>query len=177
MTSYLRPNLDSWIESYLRKRFPELERPLLDAVNAYDEMDSRLIVDDVRLKPLLEAASSSRTPLYENATQLLGDLTVAHEAARQAVIKMASNPSAQVRFNAILCVDESAPRAFALDVVRNGLHDRSARVREKAADWAYRCSLHELVPELAAALGKESNGNAKACITLALEKLPHKRPC
>jgi hypothetical protein len=171
MTSHLRPNLEPWIDSYLRKRYPELERPLLDAVQAYDEMDSSAIVDPTRLKPLLDAASSARAPLYENATHLLGDLAVIHEAARHAVIEMASNSTAQVRFNAILCVDKAAPRSFALHVVRNGLTDGSARVREKAADWAYRCSLHELTPDLVTALQRESNANAKSCIGFALEKL------
>jgi hypothetical protein len=174
MTSFVRPDFEPWIESYLRKRFPELELPLLNAVRAYDAVEADLGVDPTLLKPLLEAASNARVPLYENATELLGALAVNHEAARQAVIEMASNSKAQVRFNAILCVNESAPRSFALQIVRNRLYDNSARVREKAADWAYRCRLNELVPDLTVALEQESSANAKSCIRFALDGLAPK---
>jgi hypothetical protein len=169
--SQTREQFEPWLETYLRRRFPELERPLVEAISAFDEIVSGKPVDTERLQRLVDAASSDRVPLYENGTELLGRLAQTHDAARQAVKKMAADSKAQTRFNAILCVSDSAPRDFALAVVRNGLLDDSARVREKAADWALRCHLSELVPQLRAALKKESNINAISCIELALQQL------
>lgn len=176
MTSYRRPHFELWIESYLRKRFPELELPLLNALKAYDAVEAGMLVDEPLIAPILEAASSTRIPLYESATELLGALAANHEVARRAVIDMASNSKAQVRFNAILCVNESVPRSLALQIVRNGLYDKSARVREKAADWAYRCRLNELVPDLRVALEQASCANVKSCIKFALDDLAPTQP-
>lgn len=175
MTSETRDRFEPWLEAYLRKRFPELERPLIEAIDAFDELASGTPIETDRLKPLVFAASSDRSPLYENATELLGQLAVKHDAARQAVEGMAVNSKAQVRFNAIICVNASWPRKAALEILRNRLRDSSSRVREKAADWALRYGMKELVPELTAALRNESNSKARSCIDFALQQLRRSR--
>src|SRR5262249_42283979 len=128
-------------------------------------------LDDALLAPIVEAASSSRRPLYENATSFLGKLTAEHRLARESVERMAADARSHVRFNAILCLKKAMPLEFTLRLIRQGLRDRSANVRGKAADWAGRLRVREVVPDLEAALAAEKNAKAKQTIEFELRLL------
>jgi hypothetical protein len=119
----------------------------------------------------VEAASSSRRPLYENAIGLLVKLTEQFAEARQAVVSMAQDSRSHVRFNAILCLGKSTPRALTLQLIRQCLRDKSARVRQKAADWAGRLRVREIVPDLEQAKSKESYAKARESIAFNLQLL------
>ncbi|MDO8458138.1 MAG: hypothetical protein Q7T07_14650 [Burkholderiaceae bacterium] len=159
------------MDSYLRKRCPELERPLLAAIDAFDEIQSGGPSDKHHLKPLVDAASSDRVPLYENATNLLARLALTEPRARDAISEMAKDSQAHVRFNAVLCVSESVPGSFGRTIVSNALLDPSSRVREKAADWASRCSMKDLVPELREALKREPSEKSRRCLEYSIKAL------
>jgi hypothetical protein len=123
------------------------------------------------LVPIVEAASSSRRPLYENATQLLSKLTGKFSEAREAVESMAMDPRSYVRFNAILCLGKLTPATFTAQLLRQGLRDKSANVRRKAADWTGRLRTRELVPDLETAAAQEKNAKVKVTIEFELKLL------
>ena len=81
-------------------------------------------LDATLLAPIVEAASSSRRPLYENATGFLGKLTKEYPLARDSVEKMAADARSHVRFNAILCLQEATPVEFTLRLIRQVLRDK-----------------------------------------------------
>ena len=171
MDSETRQEFASWMDSYLRKCCPELERPLLAAIDAFDDIQSGGPSDKHNLKPLVDAASSDRVPLYENATNLLGRLALTQPCARDAIAEMTKDSQAHVRFNAVLCVSESAPGSFGRAIVSNALLDPSSRVREKAADWASRCSMKDLVTELREALNREPSEKVRRCLEYSIKAL------
>jgi hypothetical protein len=171
-----REEFDSWIEGYLEKRHPELVEPLLSAIEAFDAVANGGPANFQTLAPLMDAARSARVPLYENATALLSRLALRSEYVQKAVVEMAVDPRAHVRFNAILCLGEShRPPEFALKLVEGRLRDDSARVREKAADWALRCRMATLLPALRVALRSESNDRTRDCIAYTVQELEGKK--
>jgi hypothetical protein len=166
---------EHWLENQVRKRYPELVRPLMDAMESCSRVSPVRPVSQKGLAPLIAAATSDRAPLYGAATGMLGRLAEAHEAAREAVMSMATDSKWHVRFNAVLCVNERAPRSFAFTIIRIGLGDKSWRVREKAADWAFRCHFIALLPDLREARKQESNQSARACMDYSIEHLVRER--
>jgi hypothetical protein len=166
-----RAYYEPWLRDYLRKRQPDLEPQLLAAIDAYDTIQEEKRLDAGLLAPIVAAASSSRRPLYENATELLGKLTGEYAIARDVVEGMAVDLRSPVRFNAILCLKKTTPLDFTLRIIRQGLRDKSANVRRKAADWAGRLRIRQVVPELEAAFAVEKNNKAKETIEFELRLL------
>ena len=162
---------EPWLRDYIRKRQPDLEPPLLAAIDAFDTVQEECRLDAILLAPIVDAASSSRVPLYECATSFLGRLTGEYALARQAVEEMALNPRSHVRFNSILCLSAATPHDFTLRLIRQGLRDNSAKVRCKAGDWAVRLRIHDLVQDLAVAFAAERNAKAKKTIEFGLRLL------
>jgi hypothetical protein len=144
---------------------------LLAAINAFDTVLDENRLDATLLAPIVEAASSSRRPLYENATGFLGKLTAEYALARESVERMALDARSHVRFNAILCLKKATPLDFTFRLIRQGLRDKSANVRGKAADWAGRLRIREFVPDLEAAFTAEQNAKAKQVIEFELRLL------
>ena len=166
MRNYYEPWLRRW-----RARYPELETLLGRAIDAFDAIEERKCVSSELLAPIVEAASGPRTPLWENAIDLLGRLTGQYGEARDAVVAMAQYPRSHVRLNAICCLKKSTPTEMTLQLLREALRDKSARVRWKAADKAVSLRLREIVPELAQADRVEKHGRAKSEISFSLSML------
>jgi hypothetical protein len=166
-----RAYYEPWLRDYLRKRQPDLEPQLLAAIDAYDTIQQENRLDAGRLAPIVAAASSSRRPLYENAAEFLGKLTGKYALARESVEKMAVDSRSHVRFNAILCLKKATPLDFTLRIIRQGLRDKRANVRGKAADWAGRLRIREVVPDLEAAFAVEKNKKARETIEFELRLL------
>ena len=74
---------------------------------------------------------------------------------------MAQDTRSHVRFNAIMCIGKNALVDFKLRLIRQGLLDKSSKVRMKAADWGSRMRLQEILPDLERALTVESNAKAR----------------
>jgi hypothetical protein len=166
-----RDYYESWLRDYLQKRQPDLVPPLLAAIDAYDTIQEENRLDAGLLAPIVAAASSSRRPLYENVTEFLGKLTTEYALARQSVETMAVDSRSHVRFNAILCLTKTTPLDFTLRIIRQGLRDKSATVRGKAADWTGRLRLRQVVPDLEAAFAVEKNTKARETIEFELRLL------
>jgi hypothetical protein len=94
------------------------------------------------------------------------DFVMAGKARRMAV-----DSRSHVRFNAILCLKKATPLDFTLRLIRQGLRDKSANVRGKAADWAGRLRIRQVVSDLEAALAVEKNKKARETIEFELRLL------
>jgi hypothetical protein len=167
----MRDYFEPWLRDTLRRRYPELEPPLVRAIDAFDAIEEKQCITPELLAPIVEAASSSRGALWENATDFLGRLTGQYAEAREAVLAMVQQPHSDVRFNAICCLKKSTPPAMTLQLLRQGLRDKSAKVRWKAADQAGRLRVREIVPELENADAVEKNAKAKEVIGFELKLL------
>ena len=104
-------------------------------------------------------------------TDLLSDLSGQFTEVQEAIETMARDPHSHVRFNAILCIGASTPASMSMQLLRQCLHDKSARVRGKAADWIGRMRLRELVPDLEEASRNETHVEAKDTINFELRLL------
>jgi hypothetical protein len=166
-----RDKFEPWLRDYLRPRYPELEPALLRAIDAFDTIRRSRRITPQLLAAIVEAASSSRRPLFVHATTFLGKLTRRFKEVRDAVESMAKDKRNHVRFNAILCLDDSTPRPFTVQLLRQGLRDRSANVRMKAADWSGRLRVREIVPDLEMALARETHAEARATLEFKLKLL------
>ena len=169
MTTY-RERYDSYLRE-LGETHPQDAPVMRAAIDAFDAIQAGDRVTQRLLEPIVKAASDSRKTLFDIPVGFLDQLTGAHDEARQAVSEMAENKRSFTRFNAITCIGKSAPKSFKLDLLRQGLRDKSSRVRAKAADWAGRHRLKELVPELEQALAAEKNDKARATIEFELRLL------
>jgi hypothetical protein len=162
---------ENWIRDTIEPRCPELVRPIRDALDAFDAIQRAGRADAERLMPIVEAAQSHRRPLYDMAVGLLQELTADFAEARESVARMASDKRSQVRFNAVISLGARTPRDFSGEVIRQALRDKSAKVRQKAADWAQRRGMAEIVPDLAAALAVESHAATKETMEFNLPLL------
>lgn len=166
-----REDYESWIRDTIEPRCPDLVQPIRNALDAFDKIQSDGCVEAQLLAPIVEAAESHRRPLYELAAGLLLELTANHVEARDAVTRMASDKKSQVRFNAVICLGSDTPRDYSVGLVRQALADKSAKVRQKAADWAQRLRMTETVIDLERALAMESNTATKQTIAFSLPLL------
>jgi len=147
-------------DAYLRNRFPELAEVLSSAEARRHAPPDDLVTAEL-LAPVVAAASDARVSVARNAAWVLWVLTGFFTAAQEAVARMAQDPRAHVRHHAMVSVGKLAPLPLKLEVLGRGLRDRSARVREKAADRARASYVREITPELESAAARERNAAIK----------------
>lgn len=161
---------DSYLRE-LRDNHPQDEPVMRAAIEAFDAIQAGEKVTQRLLQPIIQAASDSRKMLFEIPVDFLDQLTGKHAEAREAVSKMAEDKRSYTRFNAIMCIGKAAPKSFKLQLLRQGLLDKSSKVRLKSADWVGRQRLRELVPELEQALAVETNEKARSTIEFEVKLL------
>lgn len=166
-----RERFEPWLQSYLRPRYPELEEPILRAIDAFDAIQETGRITPDRLAPIIDAVQSPRTPLSENASNLLSRLTGHYSEACNALQVLSHHSQSHVRFNAIISTGNSTPCPLALQIVREGLRDKSSRVRTKAADWILRRRFRECISDLEAALALEKHAETRETIDCGLRLL------
>jgi hypothetical protein len=148
---------EPWPLPLLRAQRDALEPQLLQALSAYDSIVQKQAVDSITLGPIVRAACDSRVVVHENATGLLAHLTAEFEVARGAVTEMSKQRSWQSRFSALLSLGTGTPEKLSERIVRALLFDKSARVREKAAEQALRLGLRGLLDVLQEVASTESD--------------------
>ncbi len=74
------------------------------AVDAFDAIQTSGRMEAEQLDAIVSAASSKRTPLCENASNLLDALSEKWPQVRDAILRMSRDKRAHVRFSAILCL-------------------------------------------------------------------------
>jgi hypothetical protein len=166
-----RERYADWLKLVL-KRYPDVKRPLLASIDAYESCRGRKTITHDMLAPIVAAASSKRSPLWGSSTDFLAEFTWKHPEARDAVRKMAASRDAKARFNAVLSIGRGAPREFRVGVLRQLIGDKSAAVRWRAAEsaaWVH--DLAELLPDLQVALAAETNLKTKQTLDHAVRIL------
>lgn len=143
------------VDDDVRKRYPKLWRVLSAAGDSGVPKDGR--VTAALLAPVVTAASDRRASVADPANSVLRILTNYFTAAQQAVARMAQHSHSRVRAWAMVDLGRRAPRALLLEVLGRGLSDRSAEVRQHAADQALSHCLRELLPAMEAAAARERN--------------------
>src|SRR5208282_4053364 len=96
-----RERFEPFVERWLRPRYPELMGPLMAAVDAFDAIQQAGELSAGNLRILVETASSTRRPLYENACGFMQVLSAKWLDVTNSILDMSKNPKAHVRFNAI----------------------------------------------------------------------------
>jgi len=155
----------------LREQHPQTEPVMRAAIDAFDSIQAAKRTTERQLQAIVEAASDSRKMIFEIPVDFLDQLTEKHAEACEAVSKMAVDKRSHIRFNAIMCIGKAAPLAFKLKLLRQGLHDKISKVRQKSADWTGRLCLRELVPALEVAVAMEKDAQTKATMEYTLNSL------
>jgi hypothetical protein len=161
---------DSYLRE-LREQHPQDEPVMRAAIDAFDSIQARKSATARLLAPIVEAASDSRRMISEIPVAFLDQLTEKHAEACEAVSRMAIDKRGHTRFNAIMCIGKAAPLAFKVKLLRQGLRDKSSKVRQMSADWTGRLRLRELVPDLEEAVAAEQDAKTKATMQYALNCL------
>jgi len=125
---------DAWVHDYLKPRYPELVRSYLEASRIFRSSKKRGAVNAKELNKLVAHASSSRTPLGENAASMLGELYEVDKSVAVGIRKLAEGRQVHERINALVALDSCATDTLHAELFVQALADRSARVRELAAD-------------------------------------------
>lgn len=150
-----RETFDRWLDERLMRLAPEAVESVRAACDAYDRIVERGRIEEGDLQRIVEVARDARRACWENAVDLLEVLTAEYPKAQDAVRAMATDGKAHVRFAALCCLGRQTPASFARELLREALHDRSAKVRRKAASQAFQLRLTSMIDELQSALERE----------------------
>jgi hypothetical protein len=161
----------AWLESRRGPRDPHDEVAVLEVADAYDAAMQTGTLSAEQLQCVVDGASSSRALLWNSATDLLADLSARWPAAADAIATMSRSRQAHVRFAALCSLGRDTPAATTDAVLTAALRDKSSKVRWKAVDRANRLERRNLVPEITAALAKETNARARRSMELDLRML------
>ena len=163
-----RERYEAWLKTWRGVRTAEEEAEVLAVADAYDAAMERHDLSSERLKVIVDAASSRRSLLWQNATGMLARLAVRWRIAADAVRYMFQDRQSHVRFAALCCVTLQMPSEIIEDLLRRGLTDKSSRVRWKAAQRIGEFNKTDLLPELEATFASETNAKARPEIELEL---------
>lgn len=165
---YEKSYVESFLAGFVRPKRSDLEAPLLDV---FDALKSGTVVSPQTLIALVDAASDRHTTVYEVSTEFLGEVAERDGVALEMIQNMAVSMHAHVRHNALLCLTANTPSKVCINMISNGLKDKSSRVRRKAADWALRLCLRDVELELSQAFKRESHLATAAVMRAALTVL------
>jgi hypothetical protein len=171
MMGEMRDHYENWIQRQLEDQCPDLVEPIRAAVRAYERILASFKCSGRSLQVIVDAACSTRVALSSCGGHLLANLTVIHQAARDAVLGMSEDRQSHVRINAIHLVSAGIPHAFSVPIIQKGLNDRSATVRRIAADRALHLNLKSLVGDLQSQLARETDERTKKAIDYSLRLL------
>lgn len=152
----------AWVRENMKE--PSKRRLLLAAIDAYDHCHRARNASASEIAPIVKAAKSRFTRVWEIAADFLMRLTPKHPAAREAALEMLKSDKVNERFQLVASLRRPAPKALLAEMVRAALRDKSFRVREKAAEAADRLQLRRLLPDLEAILAEEEHPTARRAI-------------
>ena len=152
----------SWVEVYLRPRYPELVEGYVEARGIVFSAQSTKHLATVDVQRLVAMAQSERKPLGENVSCMLGELAVSFPQAQDALRQLALSPAAHCRINALAALDSFPPSALHFELIERLLQDKSTKVRALAASKALSCGARGLLSALGSAIEREKNPELRA---------------
>ena len=152
----------AWVERNIAQ--PN-ERELLNrAIDAYAQARDAASVTAAQVEPLVFAAKSRFTRVWETAMELLVPLAPKHAVVRDAMREMLNSKKVNERFNVVASLMACVPKSLSMEVIRRALNDKGSRVREKATEAADHLFLNELLPDLERRLAFEGSPGAKKAL-------------
>lgn len=139
-------NPRKWVECKIQD--PIKKQIALEAVEAasrLQEADSTQIED---FEPIIRTVEHSSDVVRDIGATLLKELAKKHTVVLNIIKDLANSKNSKIRFNAIYYLSSSYPREFLIDILSNGLKDKSSTVRMIAADAVAGIGLKELLPQL-----------------------------
>jgi HEAT repeat protein len=156
-----RARLEHWLALQ-----PSLDPALVaahhSALDAFEAAAGRGEVTEDQLRRLVAIASDKREWLWPSGAEYLAILSENSETVCQAVLEMSRSSKWHVRFHALFCVGIMTPAAVTERLLVAGLSDKSWRVRWRAAVTINAFERRELLPQLAAALARETHPVTRA---------------
>lgn len=138
------------------KRIDE-QRMVLAAADAYDASEAAGRILPEELARIVDAVADSRAGVWANGADLLALAMERWEAARREFIKLLNHSKAHVRFAALCSLKANLPRDLIDVSIRQGLGDKSAKVRWKAAGQASTLNCRHLLSDIDAAIRIEKS--------------------
>lgn len=145
-----------WLRKFPNEK-PERMAIIFEAVAAYDACIFNAEVSQADLQPIVNAAMSPYTLVFEVGCNFLGTLAEMHEPARQCWLAMARAKLAPARWHAVAYLETHLPESLRREVLSLALYDKSSVVREKGVEKAWRFKFKDLLPQLDAILLTEKH--------------------
>ncbi len=155
-----------WLQT--QKEDEAKKRPAFNALDAYEALAKRARITQEDLNPLLEAARSRYMVSWDIGMRFLSRLAARHSIARECMADLMLAGKAAEKVRVLGALWDHLPKSFCLNLIRQGLQDRSKRVRQTAANVARCLILSELVEELHQATNLESDADTKFQFELAV---------
>lgn len=135
-----------------------IAREALDRYEALGEIGD-LTADE--LEPIVLAATSRFVLAWSIGADLLLDLATRSGTAADIVLRLVATGRVNEKLPLIASLSRNVPEDFAAELLRFAIHDRSSRVRVKAAEAIVRLEL-DLVDELRRQVENETHRVAKS---------------
>jgi hypothetical protein len=119
----------------------------------------------------VNAASSPRGLVWNQGVDLLCATMRRWPQTSVAIADMLKSRRANVLFNAICCITDAMPKETAMQMIIDGLSDKSGRVRGKAAQTAQDLTIVDAVPHIEKALEREQDKKVRKSIEFPLALL------
>ena len=148
-----------WLHA--RREDESKKRHALNALDAFETLAERGTITRNDLAPVVEAARSRYFVSWDIGMRFLSRLAAKHSVAREVMADLMLTGTAAERVRGLRSLWDHLPKSFCLNLIRQGLRDRSKRVRQAAADHALCLILSEMVDELSQAASVETDGETR----------------
>ena len=149
--------VDKWVLEYLVPRRPELVASFLEAREICDRVGRTKSLESGDAERLLGFARSPHTPLGENVASMIGERYAKVPSLGTIIRALAGGRLIHERINALVALSSYPSTDLHSELLAHLLRDKSARIRELAADKIVDHGLTGLHTELEAAVARESN--------------------
>ncbi|MBW4443181.1 MAG: hypothetical protein KME10_18465 [Plectolyngbya sp. WJT66-NPBG17] len=157
------PSSTSRYRDWVDKRNDPLDRKQIAyaALDAYEEIANRDLIQLDDLTPIITAAKSQYMTVWDVGTVFLVRLAETHIAAQGAMLEIMDSPKAKERLHLIWALTARLPEDFRMNIIRKAISDRAKRVRTIAAAKADLFGFKELLLELEAQRDRESDDDVR----------------
>lgn len=137
------------------------KRPAFEALDTYEILAARSTINKEELAPMLEAARSRYMVSWDIGMRFLSRLAAKHSTARECMADLMMTGKAAEKIHVLGALWDHLPKSFCVNLVRQGLNDRSKLVRQAAANVARCLILSEMIDELCRAAAEERDPETK----------------
>ncbi len=153
----------SEFREWLQKGKEEASRkqPAFEALDTYETLAVRSTIKKEELAPILEAARSRYMVSWDIGMRFLSRLAAKHLTARECMADLMMTGKAGEKVHVLGALWDHLPKSFCVNLLRQGLKDRSKLVRQAAANVARCLVLTEMIDELCWAAAEERDPETK----------------